>query len=59
MTIATGDDRWLIGIDIDGTLVTDDGFLAERVVEEVATRSRAWVTKLLLPPVEAQRMHIR
>jgi Cof subfamily protein (haloacid dehalogenase superfamily) len=36
MTIATGDDRWLIGIDIDGTLVTDDGFLAERVVEEVA-----------------------
>ena len=36
MTIATGDDRWLIAIDIDGTLVTDDGFLSDAVVEQVA-----------------------
>jgi Cof subfamily protein (haloacid dehalogenase superfamily) len=36
MTVAIGDERWLIAIDIDGTLVTDDGFLAPRVVEEVA-----------------------
>ena len=36
MTIATGDDRWLIAIDIDGTLVTDDGFLSEQVTAEVA-----------------------
>ena len=36
MTIATGDDRWLIAIDIDGTLVHDDGFLAERTINEVA-----------------------
>lgn len=36
MTIATGDDRWLIAIDIDGTLVHDDGFLAERTIAEVA-----------------------
>jgi Cof subfamily protein (haloacid dehalogenase superfamily) len=35
MTIATGDDRWLIAIDIDGTLVHDDGFLSPRVVEQV------------------------
>ena len=33
--IATGDDRWLIAIDIDGTLVHDDGYLSPRVVEEV------------------------
>lgn len=36
MGIATGDDRWLIAIDIDGTLVTDDGFLSDAVVEQVA-----------------------
>jgi Cof subfamily protein (haloacid dehalogenase superfamily) len=36
MSIATGDDRWLIAIDIDGTLVTDDGFLSDAVVEQVA-----------------------
>jgi len=36
MTIATGDQRWLIALDIDGTLVHDDGFLSPRVVEEVA-----------------------
>lgn len=35
MKIATGDDRWLIAIDIDGTLVHDDGFLSPRVVEQV------------------------
>ena len=35
MSFATGDDRWLIGIDIDGTLVHDDGFLSPRVVEQV------------------------
>lgn len=35
MTKATGDDRWLIAIDIDGTLVHDDGFLSPRVVEQV------------------------
>ena len=35
MTFATGDDRWLIGIDIDGTLVHDDGYLSPRVVEQV------------------------
>lgn len=35
MTIATGDARWLIAIDIDGTLVHDDGFLSPRVVEQV------------------------
>lgn len=28
-------DRWLIGIDIDGTLVHDDGFLSAAVVDEV------------------------
>jgi HAD superfamily hydrolase (TIGR01484 family) len=27
---------WLIGIDIDGTLVHDDGFLSKRVVEQVS-----------------------
>ena len=36
MTFATGDDRWLIAIDIDGTLVHDDGFLAQRTIDEVA-----------------------
>jgi Cof subfamily protein (haloacid dehalogenase superfamily) len=36
MNFATGDQRWLIAIDIDGTLVHDDGFLSERVVQEVA-----------------------
>ena len=36
MTIATGDDRWLIAIDIDGTLVHDDGFLSQRTIDEVA-----------------------
>ena len=29
------EDRWLIGIDIDGTLVHDDGFLSAEVVEQV------------------------
>jgi Cof subfamily protein (haloacid dehalogenase superfamily) len=29
-------DRWLIAIDIDGTLVHDNGFLSPRVVSEVA-----------------------
>ena len=29
------EDRWLIGIDIDGTLVHDDGFLSAAVIEEV------------------------
>ena len=33
--IVTGDDRWLIAIDIDGTLVHDDGYLSPRVVSEV------------------------
>jgi 5-amino-6-(5-phospho-D-ribitylamino)uracil phosphatase len=28
-------DRWLIGLDIDGTLVHDDGFLSPEVVREV------------------------
>jgi Cof subfamily protein (haloacid dehalogenase superfamily) len=28
-------DRWLIGLDIDGTLVHDDGFLSPQVVKEV------------------------
>ena len=35
MTIASGDARWLVAIDIDGTLVHDDGFLAPKVVEQV------------------------
>jgi Cof subfamily protein (haloacid dehalogenase superfamily) len=30
-----GDDRWLIAIDIDGTMVHDDGYLSPKVVEEV------------------------
>lgn len=29
------DDRWLIGLDIDGTLVHDDGFLSPTVTKEV------------------------
>lgn len=33
--VAVGDDRWLIAIDIDGTLVHDDGFLSPNVVKEV------------------------
>ena len=32
---ATGEDRWLIAIDIDGTLVHDDGYLSPAVVEQV------------------------
>lgn len=35
MSLATGDDRWLIAIDIDGTLVHDDGYLSPKVVEQV------------------------
>ena len=33
--LATGDERWLIAIDIDGTLVHDDGYLSPAVVEQV------------------------
>ena len=29
-------ERWLIGLDIDGTLVHDDGFLSARVIEQVS-----------------------
>lgn len=29
------EDRWLIGIDIDGTMVHDNGFLSDAVVEQV------------------------
>ena len=29
-------DRWLIGMDIDGTLVHDDGFLSPEVIKEVS-----------------------
>ena len=29
-------DRWLIGLDIDGTLVHDDGFLSPEVIKEVS-----------------------
>ncbi|MEO0024760.1 MAG: hypothetical protein RL196_1201 [Actinomycetota bacterium] len=35
MKVAIGGDRWLIAIDIDGTLVHDDGFLSPEVVKEV------------------------
>jgi Cof subfamily protein (haloacid dehalogenase superfamily) len=35
MTIATGDQRWLIALDVDGTLVHDDGFLSPKVAEQV------------------------
>ena len=33
--VATGTDRWLIAIDIDGTLVHDNGFLSPAVASEV------------------------
>jgi Cof subfamily protein (haloacid dehalogenase superfamily) len=33
--VATGDQRWLIALDIDGTLVHDDGFLSPEVTKEV------------------------
>ena len=33
--LATGDARWLIAIDIDGTLVHDDGYLSPAVIEQV------------------------
>ena len=29
------DERWLIGLDIDGTLVHDDGILSDPVFEQV------------------------
>ena len=29
-------DRWLIGLDIDGTLIHDDGFLSPEVIKEVS-----------------------
>lgn len=32
---AQGDERWLIALDIDGTLVHDDGFLSPEVAREV------------------------
>jgi Cof subfamily protein (haloacid dehalogenase superfamily) len=35
MTISTLGDRWLIGLDIDGTLVHDDGYLSPEVAKEV------------------------
>ncbi len=35
MTTVSGDNRWLIAIDIDGTLVHDDGYLSPEVVKEV------------------------
>jgi Cof subfamily protein (haloacid dehalogenase superfamily) len=35
MSILSPNERWLIGLDIDGTLVHDDGFLSEDVVREV------------------------
>lgn len=35
MTVAKGDDRWMIAIDIDGTLVHDDGYLSPEVIKEV------------------------
>lgn len=35
MTSLSQSDRWLIGLDIDGTLVHDDGFLSPEVVKEV------------------------
>ena len=33
--VAVGDERWMIALDIDGTLVHDDGFLSPEVVREV------------------------
>ena len=35
MTPLSPDDRWLIGLDIDGTLVHDDGYLSPEVVRQV------------------------
>jgi Cof subfamily protein (haloacid dehalogenase superfamily) len=35
MPSLTPSDRWLIGLDIDGTLVHDDGYLSPEVVREV------------------------
>jgi Cof subfamily protein (haloacid dehalogenase superfamily) len=35
MSISSPSDRWLIGLDIDGTLVHDDGYLSPLVAEEV------------------------
>jgi Cof subfamily protein (haloacid dehalogenase superfamily) len=35
MAALSPSDRWLIGLDIDGTLVHDDGFLSPEVVKEV------------------------
>ena len=32
---AVGDERWMIALDIDGTLVHDDGFLSPEVIREV------------------------
>lgn len=33
--MAVGEERWMIALDIDGTLVHDDGFLSPEVVREV------------------------
>lgn len=33
--VISPNDRWLIGLDIDGTLVHDDGFLSPEVIREV------------------------
>jgi Cof subfamily protein (haloacid dehalogenase superfamily) len=35
MTALQPNDRWLIGLDIDGTLVHDDGYLSPAVIKEV------------------------
>lgn len=35
MSISSPSDRWLIGLDIDGTLVHDDGYLSPVVAKEV------------------------
>jgi Cof subfamily protein (haloacid dehalogenase superfamily) len=35
MSISSPSDRWLIGLDIDGTLVHDDGYLSPLVAKEV------------------------
>ena len=35
MASLSSSDRWLIGLDIDGTLVHDDGYLSPEVVKEV------------------------
>jgi 5-amino-6-(5-phospho-D-ribitylamino)uracil phosphatase len=35
MTLTSSTDRWLIGLDIDGTLVHDDGYLSPEVAKEV------------------------